>query len=59
MTDNNDKNLFGRDFSRRDFLRSTGIAAGGVALASMPFNFAIGSEPTDRLPRSRVQETRK
>ena len=49
MTDNNDKNLFGRDFSRRAFLRSTGIAAGGVALASMPFNFAIGSERVIKL----------
>jgi branched-chain amino acid transport system substrate-binding protein len=49
MTDNNDKNLFGRDFSRRDFLRSTGVAAGGVALASLPFNFAIGSERVIKL----------
>lgn len=49
MTDNNDKNLFGRDVSRRDFLRSTGVAAGGVALASLPFNFALGSERVIKL----------
>lgn len=49
MTDNNDKNLFGRDVSRRDFLRSTGVAAGGVALVSLPFNFALGSERVIKL----------
>ncbi len=49
MTDNNDKNLFGRDFSRRDFLRNSAVAAGGVALASLPFNFALGSERVIKL----------
>lgn len=49
MTDNNDKKLFDRDFSRRELLRGTGLAVGGLALASSPFNFVLGSERVIKL----------
>lgn len=44
MTDNNDKKLFGRDFSRRDFLGAAGVVTGGAALSSLPLSFAVGGE---------------
>ncbi|MDB6142401.1 MAG: transporter substrate-binding protein, partial [Pseudomonas sp.] len=49
MTDNNDKNLFNTGFSRRDFLRTTGVAAGGAMLASLPFAPAFGKERVIKL----------
>ncbi|WP_397448939.1 ABC transporter substrate-binding protein [Pseudomonas sp. NA-150] len=44
MTDNKDNTLFSTAFSRRDFLRTTGVAAGGAMLASLPFAPAFGKE---------------
>jgi branched-chain amino acid transport system substrate-binding protein len=49
MTDNKDKTLFGSGFSRRDFLRTTGVAAGGAMLASLPFAPAFGKERVIKL----------
>lgn len=46
---NKNKTLLTSDLSRRDFLRNTGVAVGGVALASMPFTFAIGGERVIKL----------